>query len=175
MNEETRELVFLYIRVMRKKTLNPVLFALALSALLVACGETKVDAKAEGKKLEELYRAWAKSKSNQEYLSYWDKNALVIPPGEGSMRGHDEIMKMLEESANIPGFMIDWEPKEVKVSASGDMAYIVADSYVALNDSTGAQMKFFSKTVTIWEKDAEGNWKNTVDIWNDDPTMKSIR
>ena len=35
-------------------------------------------------------------------------------------------------------------------------------------------VQFFEKGVTIWKKDAKNNWKCVVDIWNIDPTIKSI-
>ena len=71
---------------------------------------------------------------------------------------------MVEESFKIPGFRINWQPQRVEVSKSGDMAYIIEDSQVSYPDSTGKSMTQKNKAVSIWRKQADGSWKNVVDI-----------
>lgn len=55
------------------------------------------------------------------------------------------------------------------------MAYMIEHNYLEMNDSLGNSKKSFNKVVTIWEKDADGTWKNVVDIWNADPSITSIK
>ena len=71
---------------------------------------------------------------------------------------------MLEESSQIPGFQIKWEPKEADVSASGDMGYLLEESTITVNDSTGSPVVMKFNSVTIWKKDNDGGWKNVVDV-----------
>jgi len=140
------------------------------------CSEQQaVDQQAEGEKLMEVSRQWAKSKSNEEYLSYWAEDAILIAPGQPTLRGKEEISKMLEGAAQIPGFEVNWEPQEVFVSKSGDLAYLIENNYFAMNDSLGNQVKTFNKAVTIWKKQEDGTWKNVVDTYNSDPSITSLK
>ena len=76
---------------------------------------------------------------------------------------------MVERSKNTPGFSISWEPESASVSASGDMGYLIEKTVVSVPDSTGKPMIMRSSGVSIWKKDAAGNWKNVVEIGMDDP------
>lgn len=150
-------------------------FALILFAF-TACNQAPVvDQKAEGEQLMDVSRAWAAAKTPEETLSYWAEDAIVLPPGEGPIRGKAAITKMVEGSAGVPGFEVNWEPKEVYVSKSGDLAYLIESNYFSIHDSLGNPVRTYNNAVTIWKKQADGSWKNVVDTWNADPTMTSIK
>ena len=134
-----------------------------------------VDQAAEEEKLMETSRQWAKSKSNEEYLSYWHENAVLMAPGQPTLNGHEDISKMLESTKDIPGFAVDWEPQEAFVSKSGDLGYLIERTSFTMNDSLGNPMTEFHKTVTIWKKQEDGSWINVVDMYNQDPSITSIR
>ncbi|HHE64963.1 MAG TPA: DUF4440 domain-containing protein, partial [Bacteroidetes bacterium] len=106
---------------------------------------------------------------------YWADDAVFISSGQPTMRGKDEILKMLEGSVNIPGFKVDWEPLEAVVSKSGDLGYIIENLSVSVNDSLGNSITTYSKAVTIWKKQADGNWLNVVDINSEDPSITSLK
>lgn len=148
---------------------------IGLILIISGCQENTVDQKAEGEKLMNISREWAKSKTPEETLSYWAYDAIVMAPGQPALKGKEAIKKMVEGSAEIPGFEVNWEPEEVYVSKSGDLAYIIEQNYFAMNDSLGNQQKTYNKVVTIWKKQEDGTWKNVVDIWNEDPSIKSIK
>ena len=148
---------------------------LILLILISSCSTRTVDQAAEGEKLMELSRQWSKSKTPEETLSYWSDDAIVMAPGQPIIRGKEAIRKMIEGTSEIPGFEVKWEPKEVFVSKSGDLAYIIEQNYFTVNDSLGNQIKTFNKVVTIWKKQEDGTWKDVVDIWNEDPSITSIK
>ena len=79
---------------------------------------------------------------------------------------------MVEGTSKIPGFKISWEPLSVFVSKSGDLAYMIEQNRITPNDSLGKPITEFNKSVTIWRKEADGSWKNIVDMWNSDPSRK---
>ena len=79
---------------------------------------------------------------------------------------------MMEGTSKIPGFKISWEPLSAFVSKSGDMAYLIEQNKITMNDSLGNPVTEFNKSVTIWRKDADGSWKNIVDMWNANPSQK---
>ncbi len=145
---------------------------------LICCQSPKVDQKAEAEKLMELSREWAKTAGTgdtEKILNYWATDAIVMNPGQPSLRGHEAIRQMLVASSKIPGFAISWEPKEAYVSESGDIGYVIANNYLTMKDSLGNTKTTFNKGVEIWKKQIDGSWKNIVDIFNEDPTIKSIK
>lgn len=154
--------------------MNNSIIIIAIFLVISGCQENTVDQKTEGEHLMNISREWAKSKTPEETLSYWADDAIVMAPGQPSLKGKDAIKKMIEGSAGIPGFEVNWEPKEVYVSKSGDLAYLIEQNYFAMNDSLGNQQKTFNKVVTIWKKQEDGTWKNVVDMWNEDPSIKSL-
>jgi uncharacterized protein (TIGR02246 family) len=144
---------------------------------LMSCNHQKADTKSEGEKLMQISREWsaiAATGDIEKTLSYWADDAVVMPAGQPTVKGKAAIRKMVEESMKIPGFRISWEPQSVEVSESGDMAYMLENSNVSFNDSTGKQMTFHNKTVTVWRKQADGAWKNVVDISTPEPVMNNF-
>jgi ketosteroid isomerase-like protein len=139
---------------MKKTTL----FAFALTVL--SCHQPKIDKKAEGEKIIQQSREWARVVSTgniEKTVSYWADDAIVIAAEEPPLEGKQAIRQMVEESFKISGFRIGWQPQTVVVSESGDMAYMI----VTLNN----------KAVSIWGKQADGSWKNVVDISTPAPSQ----
>ena len=143
----------------------------------VSCAEPKqeIDQKAEEQQLMETSRRWAASKSTEETLSYWEDDAVFIGSGGPSLRGKEQIAKMLEATEDIPGFKVTWEPEEAFVSKSGDLGYLIENLAVTYNDSLGNPVTEYRKAVTIWKKQADGSWKNAVDINSEDPSVTSLK
>src|SRR5438477_1361594 len=139
---------------------------------LYGCNEHKVDTKAEGARLMQISREWSRSAATnnlEKTLSYWADDAIVMSPGQPPIKGKDAIRAMIESTSKIPGFKISWEPLSVSVSKSGDMAYMIEQNKITVNDSLGNPMTEYNKGVTVWRKEADGSWKNIVDIWNAAP------
>ena len=140
---------------------------IAFAAVILSCNQAKVDTKAEAEKVMQTSRDWAKTVATGDVnktLSYWADDAILIAPGQPALTGKESIKKMVEESFKIPGFKISWEPQNAVVSASGDMAYIIENSQISFPDSSGKSITQNSKAVSIWRKQADGSWKNVVDI-----------
>ena len=149
--------------------------ALLMFSVLTGCSEHKIDTKTEGERLMQISREWSKSASTdsvEKTLSYWADDAIVVSPGQPSLNGKKSIREMVTGSSNIPGFKISWEPLGVFVSKGGDMAYMIEQNQITINDSLGKPVTEFNKSVTIWRKEADGSWKNIVDMWNADPSQK---
>ena len=148
------------------------LIILVVFITLSACTADKIDTKTEGEKLMQLSRDWSKSAATdsiEKTLSYWAEDAIVMSPGEPALKGKQAIRGMIEGTSKIPGFKISWEPLSVVVSKSGDMAYMIEQNQIRVNDSLGNPITQYNKAVTIWRKEADGSWKNVVDMWNAEP------
>ncbi len=130
--------------------------------------------KTESEKLMDADRAWSKAATPEQFMSFIDKDALMMAPDKAVAKGHEEIGKLLAEFQSYPGFAISWEPQEAFVSKSGDLGYTVDRILVTFNGEDGKKVELFEKGVTIWKKNAAGEWKLVIDIWNVDPSIKSI-
>lgn len=145
------------------KKIIPLFFAMTT----LSCNEKKENTKAEGEKVMQLSKDWSQAAAKgdiEKTVSYWADDALVMQPGQPPLNGKPAIRQMVEESFKMPGFKISWQPTSVQVSAGGDMAYLIEDSQVNFTDSTGNPVTLNNKAVSIWRKQADGQWKNVVDI-----------
>lgn len=148
------------------------LLAIAVLSALAGCAEPAVDVQAEGAALMQLSRDWSDlvaSGDMEAVLAVWAEDAVILPPGLPPVEGKAAIREYVEQATQMPGFSISWEPISVDVAASGDLAYMIERNVTTMNDSTGAPITIHGKGVTVWRKDAEGNWKNVVDTWNEAP------
>ena len=153
--------------------MNQKLFFLLAIVAFIGCTST-VDTKAEGEKLMQLSREWsrlASTDSIEKVLSYWADDAVVLSPGEPPIKGKEAIREMVEGSSKIPGFKISWEPLSVVVSKSGDLAYLLEENQITVNDSLGKPITQYNKALTVWRKEPGGSWKNVVDMWNAKPAQ----
>src|ERR1700712_2838077 len=101
---------------------------LLMFACVCGCKEHNVDTKAEGEKLMQISRDWSKSAATDSVettLNYWADDAVIMSPGQPTLKGKNAIREMVEGSAKIPGFKISWEPLSVSISKSGDMGYMI--------------------------------------------------
>ena len=147
---------------------------IAFLMALASCTQTEVDKKAEGDKIMQLSKEWSQTvatKDIEKIVSYWADDAFVMQGGQAPLKGKEAIRKMVEESFKMPDFNISWQPESVEVSDNGDMAYLIENAQVSFNDSTGRKIIIKNKAVTIWRKQADGAWKNVVDISTADPSQ----
>jgi uncharacterized protein (TIGR02246 family) len=149
-------------------------FVIAVIAF-VSCKQQSVDSKAEGEELMQLSRDWSQSAASgnvEKILSYWADDAVVISSGDPVLSGKQAIRQMVEGSFKNPGFQISWEPQTVEIAKSGDLGYLLENTRISVNDSTGKPIVSQYKGVTIWKKQADGTWKNVVDILSPLPAQK---
>jgi ketosteroid isomerase-like protein len=132
--------------------------------------QAAVDTKAEEAKLMETSRQWsalaAAGKDPQAVAAYWADDAVLFQDNVPTIRGRDAARKFVEQAFAMPGFKIEWEPIEAHVSASGDMGYLIERSRVTEPDANGKPVTNEARALTVWRKDASGNWRNVVDMSN---------
>jgi len=118
----------------------------------------------------DVSRRWSalasEGKDARAVANYWATDAVLMQEGMPTIRGSDEARKFVEGAFSTPGFKISWEPIEAHVSASGDMGYIIERSRVTEPGAGGKRETHEMRAVTVWRKDANGDWRNAVDISN---------
>jgi ketosteroid isomerase-like protein len=88
-------------------------------------------------------------------------NAPMLTTKEAIRKGFSEMMAM-------PGEAMKWEVTKVEAARSGDFGYTSGVYDQTMNDAKGKPVTDRGKYVTIWKKQADGNWKAVVDISNTD-------
>ena len=124
----------------------------------------------EQQRLIQTSKQWSDAASNRDVdktLNYWADDAVVMAAGQPVLTGKAEIKKMIEASFSNPSFRISWSPKTADIE--GNMGYLIEDTKITTDDSLGRPITQRFKTVTIWKKQTDGQWKNVVDIMTPKP------
>lgn len=151
---------------------------LALALVALGCAqEPEVDLAAEEATLRRIDQEWAEIAAvNEDFeriVSYWSEDAVVVAPGQPPVVGRVALMEMVTSLAEIPGFAVSWKSDDVEVSPDGQMAYMTGTNTFTLPDATGQLVTTRGRAVTVWRKNATGEWKCVYDIWNDGPAQGS--
>jgi ketosteroid isomerase-like protein len=121
--------------------------------------------------LRDLDAQWAKAaatKGVEQTITFYSDDAIVFPPNATSAATKEEIRNGWEKMFASPGFVINWQPNRVQVGKSGGMGWVSGTYELTMNDASGKPMNDRGKYLEVWEKQADGNWKCTADMWNSD-------
>jgi ketosteroid isomerase-like protein len=136
---------------------------LLLMAGSVGCAPT-ANVEQERQTLMRLDREWAASvKDMNKFLSYYAPDASVYAPGMPLTTGSGPIREAFTKMSSAPGFSLEFGPTKADVSTSGDLGYTTGTYQATMG---GAPEK--GKYVSVWKKQADGQWKVREDIFNAD-------
>ena len=140
---------------------------------LGGCSRSRFDSAVEGRKLLQRDAEWSQAASEgkdiEKILSYWSDDAQVIEPGQPVYQGKAAIRKFVSESLKTRGFHIHWVSRDPVFSPDGNMAYVPGVEEMTAPDSKGALITVHTRGITIWRRDADGEWRCVVDIANEAP------
>jgi ketosteroid isomerase-like protein len=132
-----------------------------------------MDLERERKRLLQRDADWAAlSSSGQDVdriLSFWTEDARVFAPGMPALGGKAALRSYVEGALAIPGFHITWTTSEASLSPDGQLAYLLSTNSVTMAGPEGQPVTTRGRAVTVWRREADGNWRCAVDIWNDEP------
>ncbi len=132
-----------------------------------------MDLERERKRLLQRDAEWAAlSSSGQDVdriLSFWTEDARVFAPGMPAFSGKAALRSYVEGALAIPGFHITWTTSEASLSPDGQLAYLLSTNSVTMAGPDGQPVTTRGRAVTVWRREADGNWRCAVDIWNDEP------
>jgi ketosteroid isomerase-like protein len=69
----------------------------------------------------------------------------------------------------IPGVSLRFQSTKIEVARMGDLGYAAGVYQWRSKDAKGKDYHEAGKYCELWKKQANGNWKCIVDIWNADP------
>lgn len=102
-------------------------------------------------------------------VSYWTEDAVVLPSGQPKIVGREALRQYVAESMKIPGFRITWKSSDPVIAADGKTAYMFAENTVSMQGPDDSTLVIPGRALTIWRKEADGQWRCAVDMWNAPP------
>jgi ketosteroid isomerase-like protein len=144
-----------------------------LIGVVVASGSAwAADLKAERDALMKRDAEWSAvasgGKDLEKILSFWSDDAVVIPSGQPIAEGKAAIRAFVAGALQVPGFKIQWTSEPPTLSPDGKLGYIRSKTAVTVNGPDGKAMTSESRSVTVWRKDADGQWRCVLDTWNEE-------
>jgi ketosteroid isomerase-like protein len=118
---------------------------------------------------DSAFDASASSGNVETIISYWSDDALVIPPGQPPIEGKAALRAYITETLKIPGFKISWKSEKPQFSPDGKFATLRGTNAVTVPGPDGKPMMILGRGITVWRLDADGQWRCTMDVWNQPP------
>lgn len=146
------------------------LAVVALMLLAVTACARKVDLDAERSAIRNADAEWSRQVAAQGaagYVAAAADNIVVMPPNEPAISGKEAARQWAAKLVATPGFSLSWQPTNAEVASSGDLGYTTG-SYELKMQAGGTPVNERGKYTTIWKKQADGQWKAVVDIFNSD-------
>ena len=98
---------------------------------------------------------------NKAMDTYLMEGAIVCPPGMDRIVGRENQKSMFNELLKMEGIELSWEPIEVYVGPSNDMAYV----YGSVEWKMPNEAKQQGKYISVWVKE-NNQWRNMAEMRN---------
>ena len=92
------------------------------------------------------------------------KEPILLAPGHSPAVGRDDVVALtraLMDAEAADGVSVSWEPQDVFISSSGDMAFDYGRATSTLADGSVIEGSY----LVVWIKE-DGEWKAAADIFN---------
>jgi ketosteroid isomerase-like protein len=96
--------------------------------------------------------------------SLYSDNAVFMPPNEAAGEGRAAIRQHLGTFPPLQSFRFDRD----HIDGSGDLAYVQGRYTMTFTTPDGQTMEDRGKYIEIWERQSDGQWRITRDIFNSD-------
>jgi ketosteroid isomerase-like protein len=113
----------------------------------------------------------AQTKKVDDWVAFYTDDAAVLPPNDKTATGKDNISKIITGLLGLPNLSVSWTPTKVEVAKASDLAYLYGTYQLSFTGPDGKPVDDHGKTLEIWKKQADGNWKCIVDTWSTDLPM----
>ena len=118
-------------------------------------------------------RAFAELAEQEGVKAAWAnafaQDAVGLPAGAHARLGREALLQDME---NFPEeAALTWRPSDAQVSEDGSMGYTWGTFVMDLGSSSsksGAETQY-GKYLTVWRRQADGQWKAVVDMGNSSP------
>jgi uncharacterized protein (TIGR02246 family) len=145
------------------------LVLLAAAALSSGCATAPADTNnADVQAVKDTETAWVKdaaSKDPEKFLAHYSDDASVLLPNMATLTGKDAIRAAMTPMLSDPNFALTFQARKVEVARSGELAYTQGTYMMSgTNPETKQAAVEKGKYLTIFRKQADGNWKAVADM-----------
>jgi uncharacterized protein (TIGR02246 family) len=120
--------------------------------------------------VKEQEAAWlndAALKDPARFASYYAEDALVLSPNAPPIAGKNRIQAGLTTLMADPNFALTFHSTRVEASRGGDMVYTIGEYARTTSDPKNKQpVTDKGNYLTVWRRQADGNWKVATDMDN---------
>jgi ketosteroid isomerase-like protein len=110
----------------------------------------------------------ARSKRVDAWLAFYTDDAVVLPPNDKVANGRESARKSVDDLLSLPALSITWQPTNLAVARSGDLAYLTGAYSIEFKGANGEPLTDQGKLLEVWKKQPDGKWLCSADIWNSD-------
>jgi ketosteroid isomerase-like protein len=113
---------------------------------------------------------WAKAAAAKDVdatVAYYSDDASLLPPN-APMASDKASIRAAWAGLVGPDTSLSWQATKVEAARSGDLGYVMGTYEMESKDASGKAESDRGKFVEVWKKQADGNWKAAVDIFNSD-------
>ncbi|MGH2666981.1 YybH family protein [Flavobacterium sp.] len=137
--------------------------------LLISCNdkptfeEAKAKIKAQNEKLHQVIA----TKNTALLEDVYAKDANFLSPGSGIVKGRDSIISLWKSGLDN---MVEMHSKTIDINGTPDVVYEVGIVETKIKANIKTKDTFFiykAKYSNVWRRDEKGDYRLTVDIWND--------
>ena len=107
-----------------------------------------------------------KAKDASGIAKLYAEDGAVMPPNAPIGKGRAAIQQAWASMMRTPGFDLTFNPEQIAISSSGDMA-LDRGTYSLTVAPAGTTQTDTGKYVVVWRK-IGGDWKAVADIFNSD-------
>ena len=127
---------------------------------------------ADEQAIREMEMDWSKAfgtKDVERIVSFYADDAALMVPGEPGVSGKEAIRASIGKMMAMPGLSLSFQTAKVEVARSGDLAYAHGTYSMTMDGAKkGVSLSEKGKYVTVYRKQADGNWKAAADMINSD-------
>jgi uncharacterized protein (TIGR02246 family) len=105
----------------------------------------------------------------EKTASFWADDGVIIPPGQPLIEGKQAIRAFVAEAFHTPGFHIRWKSENPSFSPDGKFAYMRGTNSITVAGGNGVPVRTSARALTVWRREADGQWRCVVDMWNEAP------
>lgn len=117
--------------------------------------------------LEAKFAADTAKGGGAAFASWFAEDAVTLANGKPPVMGREAIAAQATWSP--ASYQLTWTPEGARMGPDGDMGFTWGHYEGVAKDRDGTVMKTEGRYMTVWKKQADGQWKVEMDASNDGP------